>query len=718
MKSNHKGIAEGVLFALNIFILFLILFGNRISIPLWLQPVGRMHPLILHFPIVILILAMGLEFFRSREEFKTEKIYQTFTSYLLLTGAILAAVTAIMGLFLAKEAGYTGSLIQWHKWWGVSIVFIVSIIYWCRNAAWYSPMITKIGTILTVLCLVVAGHFGADITHGDNFVLGPVMQKKRKMVPIEKALVFRDVIQPIFENKCIACHNEDKLKGGLILTNERSILKGGRTGKLFVPGQPQVSLILQRIHLPADEKKHMPPVNKTQLTTDEMTLLYLWIKNNPDFKKKIIELPATDSLRVIASTFLKPVEKPEEKYDFAATNDKEIKKLNNYYRAVYALAKESPALAVNIYNKATYQPKVLEELSSVKKQIVSLDLNKMPVKDADLKIISRFENLRTLNLNFTDITGISLKELASLKHLSSLSLAGTKLSPQAITQISTLKSLTKLAIWNTGLKNEDLQQVTKNNKNLELIKGFKDDGKPIKLNLPQTKNTQFVFGKPVPLLLSHPVKGVDIRYTTDGTDPDSIKSAIYIPGIIISENTVIKAKAFKAGWLGSDVIQFNFYKSIYTPDSISFIAAPDEKYKADGAKSLIDKELGGPDFGNGKWVASQKDMEVYIQFSKPINLRSITLNAMQNPESQIFLPEEIQILAGKDNQHLKLFGTLRTKPPMKKDPFNIVGLICKPAAAHLVSCVKIMVKPQKKLPAWHPAKGKPGWVFIDELFFN
>jgi hypothetical protein len=29
-----------------------------------------------------------------------------------------------------------------------------------------------------------------------------------------------------------------------------------------------------------------------------------------------------------------------------------------------------------------------------------------------------------------------------------------------------------------------------------------------------------------------------------------------------------------------------------------------------------------------------------------------------------------------------------------------------------------MVKPQKKLPAWHPAKGKPGWVFMDELFFN
>jgi hypothetical protein len=24
----------------------------------------------------------------------------------------------------------------------------------------------------------------------------------------------------------------------------------------------------------------------------------------------------------------------------------------------------------------------------------------------------------------------------------------------------------------------------------------------------------------------------------------------------------------------------------------------------------------------------------------------------------------------------------------------------------------------KKLPTWHPGKGTPGWIFVDELFLN
>ncbi|WP_315820395.1 hypothetical protein [Paraflavitalea speifideaquila] len=43
--------------------------------------------------------------------------------------------------------------------------------------------------------------------------------------------------------------------------------------------------------------------------------------------------------------------------------------------------------------------------------MVSLNLDKMPVKDEDLAIIARFKNLRKLNLNFTAITGNTLAQL-------------------------------------------------------------------------------------------------------------------------------------------------------------------------------------------------------------------------------------------------------------------------------------------------------------------
>jgi uncharacterized membrane protein len=709
IKSSYKAYAENLLYALNIFLIFLLVFGGNIVVPQWLQPVGRLHPLALHFPIVVLIMAMVLEFFRFKERFSTEKLYHDFTTYLWLTGALFAAVTAIMGLFLSKEPGYDGDTLQWHKWFGVSVVFVSTIIYWCRNAGWYNYKIARSGAGFTVMCLIIAGHLGSNITHGENFILAPVWHPEKEKVSIEKALVFKDVIQPIFESKCTGCHNAGKTKGGLMLIDEKSVLKGG---------QPRLSLLLQRIHLPEEEKKHMPPSGKPQLTADELNLLYLWIKENAEFKKKVIDMPANDSLRVLAATFLKPAEETAEQYDFAEGDDKLIKKLNNNYRVIYPIAQGVPALGVNIYNKKTYQPKVLEELSGIKKQVVLLDLNKMPVKDAELRTIAQFENLRTLNLNFTDITGSSLKELAGLKHLKSLSLAGVRLNPQFATQISALKSLEKIALWDTGLPDATLQALHNNNKKINFIKGFKDDGKPIKLNDPLVKNTIFVFNKPLPLELSHPIKGAEIRYTTDGTTPDSVRSMLYKPGIMIAQNTSLKAKAYKPGWLSSDVVQVDLFKSTYTPDSISFIEGPDSRYSADGAKSLIDKDLGGPNFGNGKWIASQKDLAVYMKFAKPAVLHTITLNCMRNTGSQIFFPTEIEIWGGADNGHLKLLSKVKSTVPKKDDPFAIKGVDCKLETDHALSCLKIIAKHLQKLPKWDTVKKQTGWVFMDEIFLN
>ncbi|RWY53963.1 c-type cytochrome domain-containing protein [Mucilaginibacter gilvus] len=718
MKSSHKGFADGALFALNVFILVLLLAGDSLVVPQWLQPAGRLHPLVLHFPIVILMLAMLMEYFRFRPEFIDEKLYQSFTNYLLVLGALFASITVIMGLLLSHEAGYEGSNLQWHKWFGVGVAFVGYGVYLIRNRERYTATIAKTGALVTVFCLIMAGHFGGNITHGEDFVFGPVMDKDKKQVPINEALVYQDVIAPIFEAKCQSCHNAAKTKGGLKLTDEESILKGGKKGKLFVAGNPQISLLLQRIHLPEAEKKHMPPIGKPQLTDEEKLLLYFWVKNNADFKKKVIDLPATDSLRVIASSFLKPAESTEEAYAFSAASENDIKKLNNNYRVVYPLAAESPALAVNIYNKSTFNVKALEELSPISKQVVSLDLNKMPVKDADLKAVAKLENLRRLVLNFSDVTGKGLKELSGLKNLHSLSLAGVKLTLADIKQLSAIKSLTELAVWDTGLKPDDFKSLQAGNKQLKVLTGFKDDGKPVKLTNPELKNTAVIFSESYPLQLANPIKGVEIRYTTDNSAPDSVRSQLYKRVTVITQSTVIKARAFKTGWLGSDEVQFNVYKCRYTPDSVMFITRPDDKYKGDGAKTIIDKDLGGTGFGNGKWLASQKDLEMMMWFNKPIEMHSLELNTMRNIGSQIFLAASIEVWGGADKDHLKLLSILKTATPLKADAFGLVPLSCKLKTPQKVACIKLIAKPIKVVPDWHSAKGKPGWVFMDELFIN
>jgi len=165
-------------------------------------------------------------------------------------------------------------------------------------------------------------------------------------------------------------------------------------------------------------------------------------------------------------------------------------------------------------------------------------------------------------------------------------------------------------------------------------------------------------------------------------------------------------------------VQANFYRSTYSPDSISFIVGPNSKYSGDGPKTLIDKDLGGNNFGNGKWIGSQKDLVVYMQFAKPVDLHTITLNCMRNIGSQIFLPIGIEIWGGTDATHMKLLSRLNPAAPKKDDPFMVKGMDCNLTAAHPLTCLKIIAKPIQNLPSWDPVKKQPGWVFMDEIFLN
>jgi uncharacterized membrane protein len=723
MNSNLKGYAENLLFAFNIFILFLVVFESKITVPTWLQPVGRMHPLLLHFPIVLLLLAMVLEFFRFKTQYRTQEFYQTFTANLFLAGILFSAITILMGLFLSKEDGYEGAALQWHKWLGVGLLFFTSFIYWSRNARWYNDRTAKAGALVTTFSLIFVGHYGAVLTHGENFILEPVTIAERPVVPLEEAIVFDHVIQPIFEKKCISCHNPDKVKGKLMLTNAESVQKGGKTGKLFEPGKPELSLLLKRIHLPLEDKKHMPPKGKAQLTAEESTILNLWVKANADFEKKVIDLPAQDSLRLLAASFLKPAA-TEVEYSFASADDEAVQKLNTNYRVVAPLAKDSPALVVNVFNKQAYTPNTLAELKAVKEQITSLDLNKMPVKDADLKNISQFRNLRRLNLNFTDITGRGLADLATLQHLENLSLAGTKIQYRDLQkQLPTFKSLKTIVLWNTALTTAEINQLQKAHAHINFISGFKDDGTNlIKLNPPLLKNSSPIFRQTINLQLHHPIKEVVIRYTTDGSEPDSIHSPIFKPGTTLANMTTMKAKAYKTGWLGSDVAIFNFYRSAYKPDSVRLVYPLNRVHQANGAKTFFDGDLGSFNANSPAWANNwagfyKKDMELISEFKQPINLSAIALNTLIESENNIFPPAVVEVWGGTSPDKLQLLTTLKPEQPqeVKKPLIKLLEVKFKP---HQVSYLKIIAKPIPELPAWHRSKGKPALLLVDEIFLN
>ncbi|RYF97590.1 MAG: cytochrome C, partial [Chitinophagaceae bacterium] len=72
---------------LNVMLLFLWIFDSKIhDLPAWLKVAGRLHPMILHFPIVLLLLIALLEFLKKTEE--RENILQLLLAFTAFSASV------------------------------------------------------------------------------------------------------------------------------------------------------------------------------------------------------------------------------------------------------------------------------------------------------------------------------------------------------------------------------------------------------------------------------------------------------------------------------------------------------------------------------------------------------------------------------------------------------------------------------------------------------
>ena len=715
MHSWKKIIFDSTL-ALNILLLFLFIFDDRLRLPPWLQVAGRMHTLFLHFPIVILALCIFWELFSGYKE-SYVGVKSEIGDDLLLAAAFTSAITALMGLFLSREPGYTPDLLVWHKWGGIFISFLSLVWYMFRAKVRQAKPALFFTAFAAMVIIIITGHLGGNITHGQDFIFEPVNPAKQAApVLFEDAYVYANMVQPIMEAKCISCHNAQKAKGELVMETKELLMKGGKDGKLWDTTENNFGLLMQRIHLPLESRKHMPPQGKPQLTDDELAILYHWIKGGASFTAKVDSLPRKDSLRLLAMPLFQTIETDD--YTFAAPDEKKVLALNNNYRVVKPLAIGSPALGVEFFSKEQFQSQQLKDLLDVKNQIVTLNLNKMPVTDEDLKTIGQFANLRKLNLSFTDITGVTLQELTKLKELKILSLSGTQIKAANLQLLSGMTKLTHLVVWDVTLSAAELNTLQQHLKTTAIETGFRGDTVLVKLNPPIIENEEQVITGTQPLQLKHYITGVTIRYTSDGTMPDSISSPIYKPGVMVDKKEVIKARAFKAGWIGSDVVEKRFFKAGLAPDSVQLLTVNDPQYKGYGALTLHDGKLGSKNLRDGKWLGTHGvQMEVLFYFKNSTSISSVNVSSVVDIKRYLLPPEEIEVWGGKTISSLRLLKRSHPVQPSKEAPPYTTDYDVD-FQKSTVNILKLVVKPVSKLPSWHKGKDDKGWFFTDEVFLN
>lgn len=129
------------------------------------QFIGRFHPLLVHLPIGILLLALLFEVLSRKERYRA---VQAAIPFVLLVGAIAAVFSCLTGWALSQNGEYESGLVSRHQWSGIAVAIVSLSAYRMkvreRRAAYlfFSTLLLP-GILLT-------GHWGITLTHGEGYL--------------------------------------------------------------------------------------------------------------------------------------------------------------------------------------------------------------------------------------------------------------------------------------------------------------------------------------------------------------------------------------------------------------------------------------------------------------------------------------------------------------------------------------------------------------------
>jgi uncharacterized membrane protein len=267
--------------------------------PFWLwQFLGRLHPLAVHFPVSLLLFAGVLELFTLRNYHSR---LRPGINLLVFVGASTAIIAAVLGWLLSSQEEYGGETLLIHQWTGFATAFLGAItlaflILVERNNQKTFISVYRSILLFTAFGVSVAGHFGASLTHGNEYLTSvlPWNQEYEKSLSNSKfnfvslkndttklteaqQLDLNGQVRAIFAHNCYSCHSAEKIKGELRLDKKRMVFKGGKSGAVIIPGETDKSELVRRITLPHNHKEVMPGKGK-KLSEHEIAVIKFWIE--------------------------------------------------------------------------------------------------------------------------------------------------------------------------------------------------------------------------------------------------------------------------------------------------------------------------------------------------------------------------------------------------------------------------------------------------------
>ena len=400
---------------------------------------GKLHPLIVHLPIGILLLNVVFVFLSKTKRYQGLSAAIPLT---LLLGALSAIAACVTGWFLSQNGGYTEGVLNNHKWLGIGVAAVSVLL--CGFKRYHYNMWVWLAIVGGVCA---TGHLGGTLTHGEGYLFSTEKPKITEggvaaalPADIQEAHVYPDLIVPILKEKCYTCHNANKQKGQLRMDDKAAFLKGGEHGAIVVAGQSANSEMIKRVLLDIEDKHHMAPKGRTQPTAQDITLLRWWIDNGLDFDKKVRELPQNEAIKTIFSHFSASETKKENPFLPTQIVEKADQALMDSVRKqgilLIPIAPESNYLQASFVSLPKASDKEVALLLPFVKQLVWLKLGSTKISDSAMTTVAKLTNLTRLNLENTRITNAGLVALSALSNLQYLNLVGTNITSDGLAPLS------------------------------------------------------------------------------------------------------------------------------------------------------------------------------------------------------------------------------------------------------------------------------------------
>ena len=208
----------------------------------------------------------------------------------------------------------------------------------------------------------------------------------------------------------------------------------------------------------------------------------------------------------------------------------------------------------------------------------------------------------------------------------------------------------------------------------------------------------------------------EIRYTTDGTDPNAGSKRFSQP-FSIDKSTTVKASFFRDGKAMSKALANDFYihKAIACPVDMKI---PNHKnYNSTGEYALVDGIKGSLNHADGNWKGfNGDDLVATIDMGNVKSFSSVNVGTIQNTGPWIFYPKSVSVEISNDGTTFRKLGTVKNKvPAMESGRLTQVLSVKKKSTARYV---RVTAKNLGVCPEGHGGEGKPAWLFIDEIVID